>query len=196
MYSIIDGGNSESEAVGCSGGRRSSACFSARLMWRGAGQGEFYTYLPPYTDSRFAANKKQCNVAPESDCNPTYGASIGRGSFSFATGGWTTVSERVKLNDVGKANGELQLFVNGKSVIDLSGLILRDSAAGRMRGIQMQTFFGGAFGFLIFHIPSTDVSFLDRFFSRLRFTQVTGRVLLRLLRRHPRHPLNDRLTLN
>jgi hypothetical protein len=29
-------------------------------MWRTKGEGEFYTYLPPFTDSRFAANKKQC----------------------------------------------------------------------------------------------------------------------------------------
>ncbi|KAJ3511261.1 hypothetical protein NLJ89_g4204 [Agrocybe chaxingu] len=137
------GGNSDADAVGCSGGRRSSACFSVRLMWRANGQGEFYTYLPPYTDSRFAANEKLCNVAPSSDCNPTYGASVGRGSFTFPTGQWATISERVRLNDVGRANGEVQLFVNGKSVINVSGLILRDSAAGRIRGMQMQTFFGG-----------------------------------------------------
>jgi len=136
----IYGGNSAEEAVSCSGGRRSSACFSARLMWRGEGAGEFYTYLPP----TFAANKKVCNVKPQSDCNPTYGASVGRGSFRFATGEWTTVSERVRLNDVGKSNGELELFVNGKSVINVSGLVLRDSGAGKMRGLQMQTFFGGS----------------------------------------------------
>ncbi|RDB19285.1 hypothetical protein Hypma_013696 [Hypsizygus marmoreus] len=138
------GGNSDAEALSCSGGRRSTACFSARLMWRAAGAGEFYTYLPPYTDSRFAANKKQCSVAPKSDCNPTYGASVGRGAFTWPTGKWTTISERVRLNDVGKANGELELFVNGKSVINVDGLIIRDSAAGRIRGIQMQTFFGGS----------------------------------------------------
>lgn len=113
-------------------------------MWRTDGAGEFYTYLPPFTDSQFAANKRVCNVAPQSDCNPTYGASVGRGAFKFATGAWTTVSERVRLNDVGQANGELELFVNGKSVINVGGLILRDSAAGRIRGMQMQTFFGGS----------------------------------------------------
>jgi hypothetical protein len=112
-------------------------------MWRESGQGEFYTYLPPYTDSRYSANKKQCSQ-PNSDCNPTYGASIGRGSFDFAQGAWTTVTERVKLNDVGKANGEIELFVNGKSTISVNGLILRARSAGRIRGIQMQSFFGGS----------------------------------------------------
>ena len=110
-------------------------------MWRSGAEGELYTYLPP----SFGANKAVCNVAPSSDCNPTYGASVGRGSFSFAKGGWTTVSERVRLNDVGKSNGEIQLFVNGKSVINVSGLVLRNSAAGRIRGMQFQTFFGGTY---------------------------------------------------
>lgn len=137
-----DGGNDDKVALYCSGGRRDTACFSARLMWRSEGDGELYTYLPPYTDERFAANKKQCSF-PNSKCNNIHGASIGRGSFKFQPGKWTTVSQRVKLNTVGQADGELELFVSGKSVINISGLILRDSSAGKMRGIQMQTFFGG-----------------------------------------------------
>jgi hypothetical protein len=108
-------------------------------MWRGEGDGEFYTYLPPGSPE----NQRVCNVKPLSDCNPTYGASIARGSFRFATGGWTTVSERIRLNDAGKANGEIELFVNGKSVVNVDGLVLRDKSEGRFRGMQMQTFFGG-----------------------------------------------------
>lgn len=108
-------------------------------MWRADGAGEFYTYLPP----GFDANNKLCDVPPFSECNPTYGASVGRGAFHFATGAWTTVAERVRLNDPGQSNGEIQLFVNGRSVLEVKGLVLRDSGAGRIRGIQAQTFFGG-----------------------------------------------------
>lgn len=108
-------------------------------MWRAKGAGEFYTYLPP----SFRENKKLCNVKPFSECNPTYGASVGRGAFTFATGRWTTVAERIRLNDIGQANGELELFADGKSVVKVDGLVLRDKDEGRMRGIQMQTFFGG-----------------------------------------------------
>lgn len=111
-------------------------------MWRPNGEGELYTYLPPYTETAYAANKKQCDFA-NSTCNTAYGASIGTGSFNFGAGQWTTVSERVKLNDVDQANGEIELFVEGKSVIKLDGLILRDSDEGRIRGLQMQSFFGG-----------------------------------------------------
>ena len=112
-------------------------------MWREEGAGEVYTYLPP----GYAANDVQCNVPPFSTCNPTYGASVGRGAFHFQPGQWTTVSQRVRLNDPGQANGEIELFVDGQSTINVSGLVLCDSAAGRFRGIQIQTFFGGAFFF-------------------------------------------------
>ncbi|THU85376.1 hypothetical protein K435DRAFT_557426, partial [Dendrothele bispora CBS 962.96] len=64
---------------------------------------------------------------PESHCNPTYGTSVGRGAFTFEKGKWTTVSQRVKLNDAGEGNGEMELFIGGDSVIKVTGLEIRDS---------------------------------------------------------------------
>lgn len=139
LIKVTDGGNSEEEAVSCSGGRRDDGCFSSRLMWRTAGAGELYTYLPP----DFDANNAVCDIKPFSTCNPTYGASVGRGSYTFKAGSSNTISMRVRLNDVNQQNGELQLWANGESVINVGGLVLRNSDAGRIRGIQMQTFFGG-----------------------------------------------------
>ncbi|KAI0818500.1 hypothetical protein BC629DRAFT_1278600 [Irpex lacteus] len=134
------GGNSDSEALSCSGGRRDDGCWSSRLMWRTNGAGELYTYLPP----DFTQNQAVCDIAPFSTCNDVYGASVGRGSFDWKTGGRTTVAQRVRLNDAGQSNGELQLFVGGKSVINVGGLTISNSSAGRIRGMQFQTFFGGS----------------------------------------------------
>ncbi|KAF8211981.1 hypothetical protein K438DRAFT_1805753 [Mycena galopus ATCC 62051] len=136
------GGNSDDDAVGCSGGHHSDSCYSARFMWRTNGMGELYTYLPP----SFTVNNstKVCQYPPFSTCNPTYGASIGRGSFNFTPGVWNTVSQRVQLNDVGSTDGEIQVWANGNSVIDVSGLVLRNSSDGKHRGMMMQTFFGGS----------------------------------------------------
>jgi len=39
------------------------------------------------------------------------------------------------------------LFVDGQSRINVSGLVLRSSEAGRIRGMQIQTFIGGGFSF-------------------------------------------------
>jgi hypothetical protein len=133
------GGDNQKDSESCSGGRRDDGCFSARLMWRTDGAGEMYTYLPPSIE----ANKAVCAVGPYSECNPTYGASVGRGSFTFATGAWTTVAMRVRLNSVGKEDGELQLWANGQSMFSVGGLVLRTSDDARIWGIQMQTFFGG-----------------------------------------------------
>jgi len=111
-------------------------------MWRTDGAGELYLYLPPYDDPRFSVNENLCSL-PNSVCDATYGISVNRGSFTFTTGGWTTLAERVKLNDAGQANGEIELFVDGNSVINVSGIIMRDADVGRVQGMQIQTFFGG-----------------------------------------------------
>ncbi|WWC95443.1 hypothetical protein V866_002306 [Kwoniella sp. B9012] len=123
------GGTSLSQAKSCSGGRQDSrdSCFSARLMWRTNGQGEIYDYLPvPYTDT-----------------DTGYGESIQRGAYEWATGKWTTVAMRVKLNDVGSSNGEQELVVDGHSVISLKDVTFATSEGTKIYGIMAQTFFGG-----------------------------------------------------
>jgi len=138
------GGDTADGSVSCAGGEKVDDCFSVRYMWRTNGIGEIYTYVPPYTDPGFEPNQALCSVPPESECNPDYGNSVGRGAFRFTPGKRNTITQRVKLNDAGKANGEMELFFEGKSVINVGGLIIRDSDQGRIRGIQFQTFFGGS----------------------------------------------------
>lgn len=123
------GGTSLSEAKSCSGGRQTDreSCFSARLMWRTEGAGEIYDYLPiSYTGT-----------------DDGYGESIDRGAFTWATGRWQTVAIRVKLNDVGQANGEQELIVDGESKINITGVTFATVAGTKIYGIMAQTFFGG-----------------------------------------------------
>ncbi|OCF35167.1 hypothetical protein I317_02319 [Kwoniella heveanensis CBS 569] len=123
------GGTSLSQAKSCSGGRQDSrdSCFSARLMWRTNGAGEIYDYLPvPYTDT-----------------DTGYGESIQRGAYSWATGKWTTVAMRLKLNDIGQSNGEQELYVDGQSVISLKDVTFATAEGTKIYGIMAQTFFGG-----------------------------------------------------
>ena len=129
---VLDGGDSESGAVSCSGGRKDPTCFSVRLMWRTDGKGEAYTYLPnSEVSSKFKANDVQCTVAPESDCNDQYGASVGRGAFNFKAGAWNDVAMRVQLNDGSEANGEIEIYFNGESKIKVDGLIISSTDATR-----------------------------------------------------------------
>ncbi|KAJ7213993.1 polysaccharide lyase family 14 protein [Mycena pura] len=127
----------------CTGGRQDNRCrcFNIRPMWRAQGLGELYTYLPltPSNRARLLA------VPPMSKENPDYGVSVGRGAFTFtrAVGGWISLAFRVKLNAVGHEDGELELWVDGRSVINVSGLTFRESDGARIKGGHFQTFFGG-----------------------------------------------------
>lgn len=134
------GGTSFAEAKSCSGGRQDARnnCFSTRLMWRENGMGEIYNYLP-----QNSANSAYCSTPPLSVCNAQYGDSIGRGAWSWQNNEWNVVSQRIKLNDVGSANGEQQVFINGVSVLNLSGLELIVEQGAAFYGIMAQSFFGG-----------------------------------------------------
>ncbi|KAJ7740244.1 hypothetical protein DFH07DRAFT_905486 [Mycena maculata] len=129
----------------CTGGRQDNRCkcFNIRPMWRSKGHGELYTYLPLTPNNR----EKLIAVPPSSKENADYGFSVGRNAFTFntAVGRWISLAFRVKLNAVGCEDGELELWVDGKSVINVSGLTFRDSEHSRIKGGHFQTFFGGAY---------------------------------------------------
>jgi len=138
------GGDDPSLDIGCSGGRHDKRCFSVRYMWRTNGQGELYTYLPrPSMGPEFKGNEQICNVPPLSVCDDSAGASVGRGSWTFTPGKWTVLSQRVKLNDAGAQNGEMEVIIDGQSKFSLNGLAFRDSDNGRFDGYIFQSFFGG-----------------------------------------------------
>ncbi|KAK0492094.1 hypothetical protein EDD18DRAFT_1310997 [Armillaria luteobubalina] len=117
---------------GCSGGVSATDCFSTRMMWRKDGEGELYLYAPKDKQTDALCND------PRSTCDVAYGFSIGRGSFVWARGGWTTVSQTVVLNTPGRTDGCFTLDVNGIRVIDRSDVFYRDVA-----GQPKTTFFGG-----------------------------------------------------
>ncbi|KAJ6504722.1 polysaccharide lyase family 14 protein [Mycena vitilis] len=127
----------------CTGGRQTDRCkcFNVRPMWRSKGLGELYTYLPLTPTNR----ERLLAVPPSSKENSDYGFSVGRNAFKFdiAVGNWVSLAFRVKLNSIGCDDGELELWVDGKSVIKVAGMMLRDSERSRIKGAHFQTFFGG-----------------------------------------------------
>jgi hypothetical protein len=96
--------------------------FSTRYMWRAKGAGEVYAYLPS-------------SVA--------HGTSLGRGSWSWPTGTWTTVEQHVRLNTPGQADGQVQVWLNGALVFEQTGLTFRSTSGLRIEGLFFSTFFGG-----------------------------------------------------
>ncbi|KAJ3937498.1 MAG: polysaccharide lyase family 14 protein [Lentinula lateritia] len=125
-------------ATGCSGGDEPTGldCFSARLMWRPDGAGEVYAYIP--TTNVFC---QESNIT----CNPDFGVSISRGSFTFVSGEWNRVTLFVQMNDpVTTANGDLQLYFNDQLVISRQDLQFRKGSSVDINGLYFSTFFGGS----------------------------------------------------
>ena len=76
-------------------------------------------------------------------CNPAFGVSVGRGSYTFSTGKWTDLSQTITLNTPGQLNGKLLVVVDGKQAITFEKVNWRSAAAIGFTGIHVETFFGG-----------------------------------------------------
>jgi hypothetical protein len=96
--------------------------FSTRYMWRAAGAGEIYAYLPT---------------------SVTHGTSLGRGAWVWPTDVWTEIQQHVKLNSPGHADGEVQVWLNGVAVFHQTGLTFRSRPDLQIDGLFFSTFFGG-----------------------------------------------------
>ncbi|KAI0036890.1 polysaccharide lyase family 14 protein [Vararia minispora EC-137] len=122
---------------GCSGGNQADgvSCFSTRTMWRTNGAGEIYAYVP-----------RDNNICGASgvQCNDEFGASIGRGDFTFVSGQWNKVTMVIWLNSpVDTANGRAQMYYNDILAIDQSNMVFRTSDNLTANGLYLSTFFGG-----------------------------------------------------
>lgn len=103
-------------------------------MWRTDGEGEIYAYLPNSKQRKNLCDDK-INI-----CNPDYGFSLGRGTFQFKTGTWTTVRQELVLNSQGKRNGQMNLYVNGVRKINVKNVAFRTSNTGHVVGISKYFF--------------------------------------------------------
>lgn len=102
--------------------------FSARPMWSDGGHLVFYVY--------------------HQDMKGNYGDSWGWGDFTFSTGKWYTVTERVVLNtfdENGTAlnNGILEGFIDGKLMFQRTNIKFRSKESIKIESLSVASFFGG-----------------------------------------------------
>jgi len=123
----------------CAGGDEATDCFSTRIMWREEGKGELYLYA-----NREAQDPAICEM-PGNYCAPTYGWSLNTGAFTFQTGVWTHLEERITMNTPGQRDGILVIYVNGEEKIRYNNLVFRIADYPNMivAGLDVDTFFGG-----------------------------------------------------
>jgi hypothetical protein len=104
-------------------------------MWRDGGEGEVYAYLPHSKQRQSLCDDK------ENICNPDYGFSLGRGTFSFPTGKWVSVRQVLKMNTAGKRNGEITIYLNGKRKMHEKQLVFRINSSDKVVGISKSHFY-------------------------------------------------------
>jgi hypothetical protein len=95
---------------------------STRYMWRAGGAAEVYAYLPTSKE---------------------HGTSLGRGDWHWPTGSWTCVEQEVSLNQPGRSDGSVNVWLNGKQVLAQRDLTFRTSDNLEIGGLFFSTFFGG-----------------------------------------------------
>lgn len=95
---------------------------STRLMWRTAGAGEVYAYLPS---------------------SVTYGTEFGKGNWTWPTNVWVKIQQHVKLNTPGKKDGSIRVYINGRQTLDQEDLVFRTTKTLQIEGVFFSTFYGG-----------------------------------------------------
>lgn len=137
-----------SNGRGCGGGAGAESCFQVRMMWRRDGDGEAYIYAPDKQSSDFCTKYPRCGgwsgPIPCNFCDGRTGTSFGRGTFRFKRGEWQRISVTVVLNDPGKANGYLEVLVDGKKVISYDTMIWRNKSNVKIEALSFSSWFGGS----------------------------------------------------
>lgn len=117
------------------GGRNVSGCthytdrgFSTRFMWSREGLGFVYAY--------FADRQAKCGEA--------VGLRSPLGDMLIEPGRWHRLSQEVRLNTPGRADGLLRVWFDGALVVDRDDVQFRDRADVRIEGLMFSTFFGGS----------------------------------------------------
>ncbi|MGL4980370.1 MAG: polysaccharide lyase, partial [Fusobacteriaceae bacterium] len=95
--------------------------FSTRMMWRENGSAYIYAYLP------------------SSSMHGTY---LGR--WQFEKNRWHKISQRVYLNEAGKSDGKIEIYLDGKLVTEIKDLKFRNGENLKIDGLFFSTFFGGS----------------------------------------------------
>lgn len=96
--------------------------FTTRLMWRKNGAGEVYAYTPNSVE---------------------HGTSLGRGRWRFIPGRWHLIEQKLVLNEPGKSNGSILLWIDEKEVLNQESLTFRTVSTLQIQGILFSTFYGG-----------------------------------------------------
>jgi hypothetical protein len=82
--------------------------FSTRYAWRADGAGDIHTHLHGWTTGRSMGNDRH--------------------GFTFPKGRWVLLEQEVVLNDIGRKNGLIRIWVDGDLRFEKSSLVFREAS--------------------------------------------------------------------
>jgi hypothetical protein len=104
-------------------------------MWRAAGEGEAYAYIPP--------SSALC-ATPLVQCNDEYGTSFSRGLIKFTPGVWTKMQMYIETGTPSQRNGVLKVWQDNALVISRNDIMYHTSNMVQLSSVYFSTFFGGS----------------------------------------------------
>lgn len=128
--------NEGGKLPGLASGQNCSGCttctgtngFSARLMWRKGGKAVLYLY----------------DMDKKESCGDDYALKTpAKTDFVFQKGQWYQVVERVKVNTAANHDGEVEVWLNGQSAIQVNGLQFVNNG-DKVDNFYFSTFHGGS----------------------------------------------------
>jgi hypothetical protein len=96
--------------------------FSSRIIWKEAGEGAVYSYLPT---------------------SKTWGTAFGNGAWKLQRNKWTHLKQMIKLNHPNAADGSITLHVNGTKSVHVTKLLFRNTTDLKIDKLLISSFFGG-----------------------------------------------------
>lgn len=120
--------------------------WSSRVHWGRDGKVKQYIYHKdqpgPYGHVFYWQRTKD-----SSDAKSFQTYKVRNDTLRFERGRWHHVETRVRVNDVGEANGEVQSWLDGESALSINGLEFRDARCSEdellIDRMYFSTFFGG-----------------------------------------------------
>lgn len=120
----------------CAGGELTDDCASVRIMWRRQGEGIGYAYI----------HDKDICTRDNVDCSPpprTFGTAL-HGDFWFKPGQWHKLQVHVKMNSGSSSDGFIKINLDGKDVVNLDKVHVRNADTVKFHSIMLHNYWGGS----------------------------------------------------
>ena len=118
--------------------------WTARMMWKTGFKGNAGS--PQQSQSNIICYAQYAQSGPNNDGKKEDSSYLMNSRWSrsqLKAGNWYQITQRIKLNEPGQANGVIQIWLDGKQVLNETTILFRTSNNLKIDIFYFSTFFGG-----------------------------------------------------